>query len=115
MLVQLSFRKHADLPDVPLVMDLARTDEERKIFKLVFARLVMGWPFATPPGVPPERLAALRLAFDETMKDKDFLAEADRLVLEVTPVSGEAIQDLVKDLYDNTSPELARKIAGMLN
>ncbi len=114
-LLQLSFRKHPDLPDVPLIMDLAKTDEDRQIFKVIFARQVMGWPFATPPGIPVERLGALRKAFDDTVKDPDFLSEADRLGLEVTPVSGEKIQALVEELYRTTSPDVSSKIAAMLN
>ena len=85
--VQLSLRRHPDLPDVPMIMDLARTEEERQIFRLMFARQVMAWPFVAPPDVPAERVAALRRAFDDTMKDKDFLAEADKLSLEITPVN----------------------------
>ncbi len=112
--IQLSLRRHPDLPDVPMVMDLAKTDEDRQIFKLVFARQVMGWPFAAPPGVPTERIEALRKAFDDTVRDPAFLAEADRLGLEITPVSGERIQALVSDIYRATSPELARKVASML-
>ena len=111
---QLSLRRHPDLPDVPMVMDLARTDEQRQIFKVVFARQVMGWPFAAPPGVPADRLAALRKAFDDTTRDPDFLAEADKLNLEITPVSGERVQALVADVYRTTSPELAAKIAAIL-
>src|SRR5215475_12794910 len=77
ILVQLSLTKHADLPNVPLVMDFAKTDEERQIFRLVFARQPMGRPFLAPPGVPAERTASLRKAFMDTMKDPAFLAEAD--------------------------------------
>ena len=114
ILVQLSLRKHEDLPQVPLIMDLAKTEEERQIFKVAFARQVMAWPFAAPPGVPADRLAALRKAFDDTMKDPEFLAEAQRLSLEVTPVSGEGIQRLIEEVYRTTSPELAQRIGGLL-
>ncbi|MGH6738455.1 MAG: Bug family tripartite tricarboxylate transporter substrate binding protein, partial [Bradyrhizobium sp.] len=63
VLVQFSLSKHPDLPNVPLVMDLAKNDEQRQIFKLIFARQVMGRPFALPPGVPKDRAYALREAF----------------------------------------------------
>ena len=114
ILVQLSLRKHPDLPDTPLIMDFVKTDEDRQIFKVIFARQVMAWPFAAPPGVPAERVAALRKAFDETLQDKEFLAEAERLNLEITPVSGERIQSLIEDVYRTTSPELSAKISAML-
>jgi hypothetical protein len=112
--VQLSMRKHKDLPDTPMIMDVAKTDEQRQIFKLVFARQVMAWPFAVPPGVPAERVAALRKAFDETLKDPEFLAEAEKLTLEITPVSGERIQNLIAEVYRTTSPEVAAKVGAML-
>jgi tripartite-type tricarboxylate transporter receptor subunit TctC len=114
ILAQLSLRKHPDLPDVPLIMDFVKTDEGRQIFKVILARQVMAWPFTLPPGVPAERVAALRKAFDDTMKDPDFLAEAEKLNMEITPVSGERIQSLIEDLYRTTSPEVTAKIAAML-
>ena len=60
VLVQMSLSKHPDLPDVPLIMDLAKTNEQRQIFKMIFARQTMGRPYLAPPGVPADRLAALR-------------------------------------------------------
>jgi tripartite-type tricarboxylate transporter receptor subunit TctC len=108
LLVQLSLAKHADLPDVPLVMDLVKTEEQKAVLRLVFARQVMGRPFLAPPGVPKERLALLRRAFMETMQDKAFLAEAQKLNLEITPVSGEKVQELVAEMY-RTPPEILAK------
>ena len=113
VLVQLALAKHPDLPDVPLVVDLATTEEQRLIFKLIFARQVMGRPFLAPPNVPAERAAALRKAFMDTMADKDFLADAERAQLEITPVPGEKIQELVKTIYQ-TPAEVARKAAALL-
>ena len=112
LLMQFSLAKHADLPDVPLVMDLAKTDEQRQMFRLIFARQTMGRPFQGPPGMPADRLRALQQAFMDTMKDKDFLAEADKAQFEITPVSGEAIEKLVADAH-RTPPEVAQK-AGLL-
>ena len=93
LLMQFSLAKHADLPDVPLIMDLAKTDEQRQIFKLIFARQVMGRPFQGPPGIPADRLHALQQAFMDTLEDKEFLAEAEKGQFEITPVAGEAIED----------------------
>ena len=109
LLMQFSLAKHADLPDVPLVMDLAKNDEQRHILKLIFGRQVMGRPFAAPPGVPADRAAALRKAFMDTMRDKDFLAEAEKAKFEITPVSGEKIDALVHEVYGNTTPTIAEK------
>ncbi len=93
LLVQMALKKHADIPDVPLVVDFAKTDEQRQLLRVVFSRQTMGRPFAIPPQVPPDRVAALRTAFDKTMRDPEFLAEADKAKLEVNnPVTGEEVQ-----------------------
>jgi tripartite-type tricarboxylate transporter receptor subunit TctC len=114
MLAQLSLRKHPDLPDTPLITDFAKTDEARQIFRVALARQVMAWPFAAPPGTPVERVAALRQAFDKTLRDREYLAEAERLNLEITPVSGERIQSLIADVYRTTSAEISAKIGAIL-
>lgn len=114
ILAQLSLRRHPDLPNTPLIMDFAKTDEARQIFTVALARQVMAWPFATPPGTPVERVAALRKAFGETLRDRDYLAEAQKLNLEITPVPGERIQSLIADIYRTTSADISAKIAAML-
>ncbi len=108
ILVQLSLAKHPDLPDVPLITDLAKNDEQRQILKLIFARQALGRPYLAPPGVPQDRVDALRKAFMDTMKDKEFLAEADKAQLEITPIAGDALQKLVAEVYQ-TPPEIAKK------
>ena len=113
ILVQLSLQKHPDLPDVPLVIDLAKTDEERQILKLIFARQVMGRPFLAPPGIPADRAEALRKAFMATMTDPAFMADAEKSQLEVNPVGGEDLQKLVAEIY-RTPPEVAKKAAQIL-
>jgi len=113
VLVQMSLSKHPDLPDVPLIMDLAKTDEQRQIFKMIFARQTMGRPYVAPPGVPADRLAALRQAFMDTMADKEFLSEAEQNKFEINPVSGEQLEALVKEIYQ-TPPEVAKKAAAMV-
>ena len=110
LLVQFALAKSAELPDVPLIMDLAATPEQRQILRLILARQVMGRPFLAPPGVPAERRAALRRAFDATMKDPEFVADAERADLEVNPVTGEAIDELLAELY-RTPKAVAEKAA----
>jgi len=110
VLVQMSLSKHPDLPDVPLIMDLAKTDEQRQIFKMIFARQTMGRPYLAPPGIPADRLAALRKGFMDTMTDKEFLDEAEANKFEINPVNGEDLEALVKDVY-RTPPEIAKKAA----
>ncbi len=113
ILMQLSLKKHPDLPDIPLITDLAKTDEQRQILKLIFARQPLGRPFLAPPGVPQDRVTALRKAFMDTMKDKEFLAEANKAQLEITPVEGDAVQKLVAEIYQ-TPPAVVKKAVELL-
>jgi tripartite-type tricarboxylate transporter receptor subunit TctC len=113
VLVQMSLSKHPDLPDAPLIMDLAKTDEQRQIFKMIFARQTMGRPYLAPPGVPADRLAALRKAFMDTMTDREFLGEAEQNKFEINPVDGEQLEALVKDIYQTPS-EVVKKAAAMV-
>jgi tripartite-type tricarboxylate transporter receptor subunit TctC len=108
VLLQLGLEKHPDLPNIPLVMDLARTEEERQIFRLVFVRGALGRPFMAPPGIPAERAAALREAFDKMVNDPAFLAEAKRTRLEITPISGLELTRLLEDVY-RTPPHVVAK------
>jgi hypothetical protein len=108
ILFQIGLSKHPDLPNVPLIMDLARTDEERAIFKVIFGRQVMAWPFTAPPGVPKERISALRDAFMDTMKDREFLAEAAKAGFEIRPVPGVDIEKLVHEVYDTPAAVVQR-------
>jgi tripartite-type tricarboxylate transporter receptor subunit TctC len=114
VLVQLSLSKHADLPHVPLIVDFARTQEQKQIFNLVFARQPMGRPFLAPPGIPAERVAVLRKAFMDTMKSGEFLAEAEKMQLEINPVSGDAVQKIVQEAY-RTPKAVAAAVAQMVN
>ena len=114
VLVQLSLSKRVDLPHVPLIMDFAKTEEQKQIFKLVFARQPMGRPFLAPPGIPVERVAVLRKAFMDTMKSSEFLAEAEKMQLEINPVSGDAVQTIVQEVY-RTPKAVAAAVAQMVN
>jgi tripartite-type tricarboxylate transporter receptor subunit TctC len=106
VLVQLALAPHPAVPNVPTVLELARNDEERSVIELVFAQQDMGRPFFAPPGVPAERGAALRAAFQAMATDADVLKEADRMQLEINqPMPGEAMNTLVERLY--AQPESA--------
>jgi tripartite-type tricarboxylate transporter receptor subunit TctC len=113
VLVQLGLDKHPDLPDVPLIVDLAKNDEQRQILRLIFSRQVMGRPFIAPPGVPQDRVDALRKAFMATMQDPEYLADAEKTQMEINPVSGEKVQALIKEEY-STPPEIAKKASSFL-
>jgi len=112
--IQLSLQKHEDLPDVPLIMDETKDPKVLAALKLIFARQTVARPYATAPGVPEDRVKALRAAFDATMKDPAFLEEAKKTDLEVRPVSGEEVQKLVAELYQS-SPEVVKLAADAVN
>jgi tripartite-type tricarboxylate transporter receptor subunit TctC len=97
--LQLGLEVNKDIPNVPLVLDLTDNPKEKAALKLIFSRQTMARPFAAPPGIPADRAKALRDAFDATMKDPEFLAEAKKLDLEVRPVPGEKINALVNEIY----------------
>jgi tripartite-type tricarboxylate transporter receptor subunit TctC len=108
VLVQLGMRKHADHPDVPLVLDFARTPDDRKVLELIFSPQNFARPIALPPGVPRERIEILRRAFDETLRDPAFLADAEQQKLEVELVSGRDIDALLSRLYASPPAIIAR-------
>jgi tripartite-type tricarboxylate transporter receptor subunit TctC len=99
ILVQSSLKKAPELGDVPLVIDQTKDKEKLQILKLILAAQQMARPFAAPPGIPGDRKAALIKAFDATMKDADFLEEAKKLSLDVNPVSAQALDELLAELY----------------
>ncbi len=106
VLVQIGLKKAKDLPDVPLLMDLAKTDEDRAALKLLSAPPDIGRPVFAPPGVSAERVKALREAFDATMKDAAFLEAAKREGLDIDPVSGEQLQKIVSEIL--SAPQAVR-------
>jgi tripartite-type tricarboxylate transporter receptor subunit TctC len=88
-----------DAKGIPLTYSFAKSDEDRAVMELAYSQEVFGRPFILPPGVPPERIAALRKAFMETLDDKDLLAEAQKMRLDIEPISGEEVQSLVAKIY----------------
>lgn len=98
-IMQLGLRKHPDLPNLPLIMDLVKNENDRQVLELVFARQAMGRPFIAPPGTPPAIVATLRAAFNKVVKDPELLEVAKKLDLEVDPMSGEDVQALVERLH----------------
>jgi tripartite-type tricarboxylate transporter receptor subunit TctC len=95
-LMQMTLRRHPDLPDVPRMIDLAQNADMRTVFELISISSEIGRPLLTAPGVPAERVAALRAAFDETMVDPEFLADAGQMEREIHPIPGLELQALVQ-------------------
>jgi tripartite-type tricarboxylate transporter receptor subunit TctC len=99
LLAQFGLSKHPDLPNVPLIVDFAKTEEDRQLADLLLAPLEMGRPFFAPAGVPADRVQALRRAIDATAKDSEFLADAQKQKMELFHMTGEAVEALVRRIY----------------
>jgi len=99
LLVQAGIKKEPELGDVPFAPDLARTDEQRQILKLILVSQAMARPFTAPPGLPSDRRAALIAAFAETLHDRAFLDEARKESLDVDPVSATELDALLDEAY----------------
>jgi tripartite-type tricarboxylate transporter receptor subunit TctC len=108
LITQVGLERDPEFPDVPLLTDLARSDEDRQILRLFSTDVVIGRPFVTSPGVPAERVALLRKAFDEMMKDAAYLDDAKKAGLDVTPVAGAKVQTLVADLVHTPADIVAK-------
>jgi tripartite-type tricarboxylate transporter receptor subunit TctC len=110
---QMGLAKHPDFPNVPLAIDYAKTTEARQMLEMFFASAEIGRAFALPPGVPPDRVKALRDGFDATITDPDFLAEAAKAQIEVRPATAEQMGPALQKLL-GASPSVIDKAAVIL-
>jgi tripartite-type tricarboxylate transporter receptor subunit TctC len=108
IIAQWALRRNPELPDIPNVLDAANAAAEHDALRLVMARLDIGRPFFLPPNVPADRVAALRAAFDATMRDPDYLAEADKLKIDVDPLTGTELAALVVQVSQTPADTVAR-------
>jgi len=98
-----------DLPKVPVAIELAKTDEARKLIEVgIHATAAITRPYALPPGTPKDRVQLLRRAFRETLKDRDFVAEAVKSKLDIDPVSGEEVEKIVAGLFKLDAATIAK-------
>jgi tripartite-type tricarboxylate transporter receptor subunit TctC len=101
ILAQLAPKKMPEVsPDVPLIKDYVSNDDDKKVLDVIFMSTILARPYIAPPGVPVERVQALRAAFMATMRDADFLAETNAMGLTVAPTSGAEMQQIVGENYD---------------
>ena len=113
ILVQIGVSKEKDLPNVPLLNDLATNADDRAILEFISKSFAVGRPIGTTPGTPPERLAALRKAFDDTLVDPVFVAEAEKARAEIKPMNGAALESLINDIM-GAPQELKDKVKAAL-
>ena len=108
IIVQAALKKEPEIAAVPLATDLVSNPEQLQIIRLLLASQAMARPFAAPPELPAGRKAALIAAFDATMRDADFLAEAQKLSFEIHPVSAATVEGLLAEVYATPKDVLAR-------
>ncbi len=113
ILVQAGIKTQPELPDVPSASELAKQADQRQILKLMLIGQAMARPFAAPPGIPADRKAALIAAFERTTKDPDFIAEAERLNLEVNPVHADKLDALLAEAYAMPKDVIAKAAKAM--
>jgi tripartite-type tricarboxylate transporter receptor subunit TctC len=108
IIMQLGLDKHKDLPNVPMVTDSVKNAEDRQVLDMIFSRQSMGRPLAAPPGLEPGVIEALRKGFADAMRDPQFIAEGDKIGLELNFVSGAEVQALVERVYRSPPNVVAR-------
>jgi tripartite-type tricarboxylate transporter receptor subunit TctC len=116
MLVQQNVKGSAKLNKmgVPRTADFAKTPEDRQVLELVYAQQQFGRPFVMAPGSPPERVAAIRQAFVQALADRELLAEAAKMNLDIEALSGTELQDIVSRIYATPAPIVKRAIAALV-
>ena len=108
VIIQMGVEKASDLPDVPLVLDLAKTPEDRDAMELIFAATTIGWPSIMPPGVPKDRVAAIRTAYNAMVASPEFKVQAEKRNLELDPLTGEQIDKIVARIMSFPKPVVER-------
>ena len=112
IIVQMGLEKLVQLPDVPSALELVTDPESKQVLELILIRQEAGRPFAAPPGVPADRLAALRRAFEATLRDSEFRAEAEKAQLEIEPLTADEIEKYLATAYN--APKAIVQKAGAL-
>jgi tripartite-type tricarboxylate transporter receptor subunit TctC len=113
VIAQYGLKRNAELTEVPSMLEQAKSEPDRQALTMLFARTEYGRPYFLPPDVPVERVNALRRAFDATMKEPAFVADAARLQLDIDPMTGEEVQALVGQLA-RTPPAIVARVRGAL-
>jgi tripartite-type tricarboxylate transporter receptor subunit TctC len=113
ILLQFGLKPHPDLKGVPFALDLVKNPLDRKMLEFIFTKYEILRLYFAPAGVPADRVAALRAAFDATMKDSAFLADAKKARIEIDPVSGAEVQAMVQNLYE-APPEVVERARAVM-
>lgn len=112
--IQMGIERNPNVPaDVPVLGDLARNDEDKQLMRLIFGTTATGYPTFMGPGVPKERVEAIRQAFRDTLKDPEFKSTLEKQKLEIDPIEGEVIADMVKKIFD-VSPAVKQRARDLM-
>ena len=106
--LQMGLAKHPDIPDVPNAYDLVSDEADRQLFRMIFGPWAFGRPIFAPPGTPADKVAILRKAFQDTLADSEFIAEAEKINLEINPTSGENINAIIDGILKTPEPVISR-------
>ncbi len=107
-LAQIGLKRDAEIPEAPLLTELAQNEEQKQIMSLISSPGQLGQPYLAPPGIAPDRLAALRKAFDATMADKEFMADSVKARVDIDPVKGDVIQKIVEAVVATPKDVIAK-------
>ena len=113
LLVQYNLNRHPELPNVPTILDVSTTEEQKELWRLLLKPVVMGYPFGVV-AIPEDRLAVLRKAFDEMLKDPDFLAEAAKTNLAIEPMSGVELDKVVAEMFE-ANPKTVAAVKSLMS
>ncbi|MGE3711238.1 MAG: Bug family tripartite tricarboxylate transporter substrate binding protein [Hyphomicrobiaceae bacterium] len=108
ILVQIALKRHPDLKDIPLMMEFAKNETDRQVLEFLSSDMEISRAYVTTPDVPADRVNALRRAFDATMKDKEFLAEATKMKMDIEPSTGEEAQKVAASIVNAPADDRAR-------
>jgi tripartite-type tricarboxylate transporter receptor subunit TctC len=114
ILVQIALKRHPELANVPTMIELAKNDDDRAVLQFLSADIPISRAYVTTPGTPPERVEALRRAFDATMKDPAFLADAKKSRMDISPSTGEEAQKF-SEMIANTPPKVLARAKKILD
>ena len=113
LIVQYALQRHPELPDVPTIMELSKTEDQRQVWTLLLRPSMIGYTLALPPGVPADRVALLRKAFIEMTEDPAMQAEAEKANLVIDPVGGDKLEESVQSLF-KVDPTAIAKVKSLL-
>jgi tripartite-type tricarboxylate transporter receptor subunit TctC len=113
LVVQTGIQKVPELQDVPFALDMTKTPQDHALMAGLMTDTQLAWPLVAPPALPDAKLTELRQAFDAMMKSQDLMKDADKMQLEIDPVSGEAMQKTVEGLFA-LPPDMIEKAKAIL-